>query len=78
VKKLVNEPAWQVATCTGGNGNCVEVGAWRVATYTGGSGDCVEVGDAGRVIAVRDSKDRAGGTLTFAADVWQEFTGTLK
>lgn len=75
---MANEPAWRVATYTGGNGDCVEVASWRVATYTGGNGDCVEVGDAPRAILVRDTKDRDGGTLTFTADAWQAFTGTLR
>jgi hypothetical protein len=73
------EPSWRVTTYTGDQGNCVEVGAWRAATYTGANGgDCVEVGDGSRVILVRDTKARSGGLLAFAADIWQEFTGTLK
>lgn len=75
---MANGPAWRVATYTGGNGDCVEVASWRVATYTGSSGNCVEVGDADRVMLVRDTKDRDGGTLTFTVDAWQAFTGTLK
>jgi hypothetical protein len=77
---MADEPTWRVASYTGGNGgSCVEVGAWRVASYTGANGgDCVEVGDAGRAILVRDTKDRPGGTLTFPASTWLEFTGALK
>jgi hypothetical protein len=76
---MANDSAWRVATYTGGNGgNCVEVASWRVASYTGGQGDCVEVGDADRAILVRDSKDRAGGTLTFTTANWQSFTNSLK
>jgi hypothetical protein len=52
--------------------------AWRVATYTGSSGDCVEVGDTPPAILVRDSKDRAGGTLAFTAATWQSFTNSLR
>lgn len=74
----MNEPAWRVATYTGGSGNCVEVAAWRVATYTGSSGNCVEVGDANRAILVRDTKDRAGGALVFSAKAWLEFTRAIK
>jgi Domain of unknown function (DUF397) len=75
---MANEPTWRVATYTGDQGNCVEVASWRVATYTGGSGDCVEVGDTGHTILIRDSKDRAGGTLTFPATSWQAFANSLK
>lgn len=52
--------------------------AWRVATYTGTNGNCVEVGDADRAILVRDTKDRNGGTLTFAVTTWRSFTNSLK
>ena len=39
---MANEPAWRVATYTGGNGDCVEVASWRVATYTGGGGGKID------------------------------------
>ncbi|WP_432903499.1 DUF397 domain-containing protein [Micromonospora matsumotoense] len=48
---------------------------WRTASRSSNNGgDCVEVADnlAGRVL-VRDSKDRAGGTLSFAPDAWRTF-----
>ncbi|MFG1673206.1 DUF397 domain-containing protein [Micromonospora sp. NPDC049282] len=39
-------------------------------------GDCVEVADnlPGRVL-VRDSKDRAGGALSFTPAAWRTFVG---
>lgn len=52
--------------------------AWRKASYSNGSGDCVEVADAASVVLVRDTKTRDGGTLTFTADAWRAFTGSLK
>lgn len=52
---------------------------WRKASYSGnGGGNCVEVGDAGRVVLVRDTTDRAGTMLSVAADAWQSFTASLK
>ncbi|SCG60000.1 DUF397 domain-containing protein [Micromonospora rifamycinica] len=48
---------------------------WRTASRSSNNGgDCVEVADnlSGRVL-VRDSKDRAGGTLSFAPDAWRTF-----
>ncbi|WFE50193.1 DUF397 domain-containing protein [Micromonospora sp. WMMD1155] len=48
---------------------------WRTATRSSNNGgDCVEVADnlPGRVL-VRDSKDREGGTLTFAPTAWSAF-----
>ena len=51
---------------------------WRKASYSNGSGNCVEVADASRVVLVRDTTDRDGGTLAFTADAWHAFTGTIK
>jgi hypothetical protein len=51
---------------------------WRKASYSNGSGDCVEVADSARMVLVRDTTDRDGGTLAFTADSWKAFTGTIK
>ncbi|GHJ10062.1 hypothetical protein TPA0907_44290 [Micromonospora humidisoli] len=51
---------------------------WRTASRSSNNGgDCVEVADnlPGRVL-VRDSKDRAGGTLTFTPDAWRAFVAS--
>lgn len=56
-----------------------QVPQWRTSTRSGNGGDtCVEVADnlPGRVL-VRDTKDRAGGTLTFGPDAWRAFVGQL-
>lgn len=48
---------------------------WRTSTRsTNNGGDCVEVAEnlPGRVL-VRDSKDRAGATLTFTPATWRSF-----
>jgi hypothetical protein len=53
--------------------------SWRKSSYSGDNGGaCVEVGTAGRVVAVRDSKDREGTQLSFAADTWQAFAEDVK
>ncbi|MFI6779876.1 DUF397 domain-containing protein [Micromonospora sp. NPDC050276] len=52
---------------------------WRTATRSSNNGgNCVEVADnlPGRVL-VRDSKDRDGGTLTFAPAAWTSFVGAV-
>ena len=52
---------------------------WRTSSYTGnGGGNCVEVGDATRVVLVRDTKDRDGGTLSIPAVAWLRFTSKFK
>jgi hypothetical protein len=36
--------AWRKSSCSGSNGNCVEVSTWRKSSYSGSNGgDCVEV-----------------------------------
>jgi hypothetical protein len=53
------------------------VDTWRKSTYSGGNGgECVEVGLAGMIV-VRDTQDRAGGTLAFTIDAWVTFLGKL-
>lgn len=48
---------------------------WRKSTKSGNNGgDCVEVADnLPGVVAVRDSKDPAGSTLTFTPMAWRVF-----
>ncbi|MEU4532659.1 DUF397 domain-containing protein [Micromonospora ureilytica] len=53
---------------------------WHTATRSSNNGgDCVEVADnlPGRVL-VRDSKDRDGGTLTFAPTAWTAFVREVR
>jgi hypothetical protein len=48
---------------------------WHKSTRSGGNGgDCVEVAvNLPGIVAVRDSKDRAAGTLVFTASQWAAF-----
>lgn len=52
---------------------------WRKSTYSNGSGgECVEVaGPEGRV-AVRDTMDRQGPSLTFTPEAWRMFAARIK
>jgi len=53
--------------------------SWRKASYSGNNGgNCVEVGKASGTIAVRDTTNREGETLTFSADTWRAFLGAIK
>ena len=57
----------------------VDNARWRKSSYSGGNGgSCVEVGTAARVVLVRDTTNRDGGTLSVPADAWQAFTAELK
>ncbi|MBY8875727.1 DUF397 domain-containing protein [Micromonospora sp. PLK6-60] len=53
---------------------------WRTSTRSSSNGgDCVEVADnLPGVVAVRDSKDRDGGTLTFAPAAWRTFVDGVR
>jgi hypothetical protein len=51
---------------------------WRKSTYsTGDGGNCVETASSAGQVMVRDTTNRAGGTLTFGVAVWEQFIQTL-
>ncbi|TLG11502.1 DUF397 domain-containing protein [Nocardia cyriacigeorgica] len=48
---------------------------WFKSSHSQGAGECVEVAFLDiDLIGVRDSKNPAGGVLTFAPAAWQAFT----
>jgi Domain of unknown function (DUF397) len=54
---------------------------WRKSSYSGGNGaECVEVaaGADGEHVLVRDTRDRAGGTLRFTPAQWHAFLDCLR
>jgi hypothetical protein len=53
---------------------------WHKSTRSGSNGgNCVEVADnLPGVVAVRDSKDRDGGTLIFTHAEWAAFVGGVR
>lgn len=72
----MTEIMWHKSTRSAG-GNCVEV-AWHKSSHSL-NGNCVEAGAGGcGHVHVRDTKDREGGELRFAPQVWAEFLATLK
>ena len=53
--------------------------AWRKSTRSGSEGNCVEVAtNLPGVVAVRDSKDRAGAALTFGRPDWSAFVDGVR
>ena len=53
--------------------------AWHKSSRSSDNGACVEVADnLPDVIAVRDSKDPTGPTLTFTPTEWAAFLGGVK
>lgn len=51
---------------------------WRTSTRTQGQGQCVEVGFGPGEIAVRDTKNRAGGYFTVTPQRWHTFVTGVK
>ena len=54
--------------------------SWRKSIYSmdSGNANCVEVASAPGTVLVRDTTNRAGGTLTVTATAWSKFTNTVK
>lgn len=51
---------------------------WVKSSWSGGSENCVEVAFLpNNAVGVRDSKDRTGPALVFAAAEWSAFTAAL-
>jgi len=52
---------------------------WHKSSRSSDTANCVEVADnLPLVVAVRDTKDRDGGTLLFAHDAWTAFIYGVK
>ncbi|MBB2911275.1 hypothetical protein FHS43_002540 [Streptosporangium becharense] len=51
---------------------------WRKSSLSGTGPSCVEVAFVADAVAVRDTKNREGGTLTFHHDEWTAFIGGIK
>jgi hypothetical protein len=47
---------------------------WFTSSYSSGNGQCVEAAKLPKGgMAVRDTKNRAGATLSFSAEAWGTF-----
>jgi hypothetical protein len=52
---------------------------WTKSSHSNGNGGaCVEIAATPEVVGVRDTKDRAGGTLTFTPKTWTTFLTALR
>ncbi|GAA2904176.1 DUF397 domain-containing protein [Streptosporangium fragile] len=51
---------------------------WRKSSLSADGPSCVEVAFVNEAVAVRDTKDREGGTLVFRRDEWAAFIGGIK
>ncbi|HSX02386.1 MAG TPA: DUF397 domain-containing protein [Candidatus Saccharimonadia bacterium] len=51
---------------------------WRKSQLSGAIGNCVEVAFVDHHVAVRDTKDRDGGTLLFTQAEWAAFVGGVR
>ena len=57
----------------------LSVARWRKSSFSGGGErNFIEVADAGRTIAVRDSKDARGPVLFFRQRAWRQFAAKVK
>lgn len=63
---------WRKSSFSANQTNCVEV-AWHKSSYSGGQTNCVEVAHVPQAVAVRDSKNAPGPTLSFPITAWQTF-----
>jgi predicted secreted Zn-dependent protease len=51
---------------------------WRTSSYSSGDGgQCVEVASSDEIM-IRDTSDRHGPVLTFAADAWHAFMAGVR
>ncbi|GAA3007046.1 DUF397 domain-containing protein [Streptosporangium longisporum] len=51
---------------------------WRKSSLSADGPSCVEMAFVGNDVAVRDTKNREGGTLVVGRDEWTAFVGGIK
>ncbi|MGI5500455.1 DUF397 domain-containing protein [Lentzea sp. CA-135723] len=68
---------WRTTSADRERNSMSEARVWRKSSYSGATEDdnCVEV-SLSSVALVRDSKNPAGGVLTFGSTAWESFLKT--
>jgi hypothetical protein len=70
--------AWRKSSYSASQGGCIEVAQpWLKSSHSAGQGGCVEVAKAPADVHVRDTKDRASGSLTFGQASWRTFLAAV-
>ncbi|MFE0028524.1 DUF397 domain-containing protein [Amycolatopsis sp. NPDC059021] len=72
---------WRKSTRSGGVQGCVEIATgtdWHKSSHSGGGQGCVEVTHSSRWAAIRDTKNRDAGALTFSAEAFTAFLAAAK
>jgi Domain of unknown function (DUF397) len=74
---------WQKSSRSSDVANCVEVAVldgarWQKSSRSTDVANCVEVAVTVGAVAVRDSKNPAGGVLAVLPHTWTEFTTALR
>jgi hypothetical protein len=54
-----------------------DTATWRVSSYSAQNGNCVEIATIANTVAVRDTKNRAGGHLSLSAEGWAALTTSV-
>jgi hypothetical protein len=59
-------------------GDQEQVNRWRKSSASANGETCIEVGVTPQGVAVRDTTDRGGATLSVSAATWTRFLSTLR
>ena len=51
---------------------------WRKSSYSANGDECVEVAVSQPEVLIRDTKDRAGGTIAVPPAQWRSFLSRLR
>jgi hypothetical protein len=64
---------WRKSSFSYNGSSCLEAGNWRKSSRSVNNGACCEASSCHCGVGVRDSTDKSGPVLTFAAEAWADF-----